>query len=274
MGLELTTEEQARFKTLERICVHGRAVFYMVGAALDEIKTKKYYESAGYKTFGEYCESIGFTRRHGNQLIFEAGVIDGLPESLRSLVGSESAARALAQIPEKLRPAVMLEAQAIAGERPVAAADVRRVLRPGPRPENPTAVKPEAPVRKPKPEPGPQDGTGLELPKEIRPLWEEAFRKVQPLLTALSTIKGELEKAKEDGDIIFVEMKGAGLADAIAQCKQIHTSLETARPYAVCPKCNGVLTAKCPVCRERGYVSKFYWNRNVPKETKDLRRGT
>lgn len=273
MGLELTMEEQARFKTLERICVHGRAVFYMVGAALDEIKTKRYFESAGYKTFGEYCESIGFTRRHGNQLIFEAGIVDSLPESIRGLVGSESAARALAQIPEKLRPVVMAEAQAIAGERPVAVADVRRVLRPAPRPENPAPAKPEAPVRKPKLEPSPRDGTGLELPKEIRSLWEEAFQKVQPLLTALATVKGELEKAKENGDIVFVEMKGAGLADAIAQCKQMHTSLETARPYAVCPKCNGVLTTKCPVCRERGYVSKFYWDRNVPKETKDLRKG-
>ena len=269
-----------RLETLEKICIHGRAIFFMVGVALEEIKFDELYKLKGFATFGEYCESIGYTKRHGNQLIFEANVVKDLPPELRELIGSEKAARELSKISPSLRPAVVAEAAAAASPgKPVTPSVIKRVSGPPPAPKNVTAGKPGSrepavPAQKtPKPEKGPIDGTGLEIPKETRGLWEDATNAAQEMLIWARSIRDNLKKAKSDDDIIFSELRGAGISDAIAKADQLYVSLETAKPYAVCPSCSGKLVEGCKTCRERGFISRFYWDHNIDPKVKKMREG-
>ena len=117
----LKPDQQKRFAILERTCIEGRAIFFMVGIALEEIKREQFYLSKGFKDFPSYCESIGYTRRHCEHLIVGAETIKLLPENLRETVQSERAARELSKIPPFLRPGVLIEVAKNVGKATAAA---------------------------------------------------------------------------------------------------------------------------------------------------------
>ena len=180
--------QQQRLELLEKICVDGRAVFFMVGCALEEIKRDELYKLRGFEKFGDYAESIGYTRRHCDQLIIDVEVVKDLPENLRVLIQSERAARELGTIPKALRLAV-IQAASAGGTKPVNRKEVKKFA-----PPKPPASKP-APPKSSKPAPKPpkanviKDGTGMEVPKEILPLWNR-MPEAQELLTYVASVIG------------------------------------------------------------------------------------
>ncbi|MCW5552149.1 MAG: ParB N-terminal domain-containing protein [Verrucomicrobiae bacterium] len=126
-----------------------------------------------------------------------------------------------------------------------------------------TAVKPQLP-------PPPSqvlDGTGWPIPTQLIPLWQRTDE-VQEMLTALSRVKGALRAAQENKDKLFAEVN---FSSALSQLDQAWTDIKTAKPFAVCPTCQGQLPDKCTLCKGRGLISEHRWNTCVTREDKEFR---
>lgn len=267
----LKPAEQARFELLEKVCIEGRVVFYMVGNSLTEIKEKRFFVARGFETFEEYAESIGYSKRYCNQLILDAAVLKSLPENLRELIKSERAARELAKIPEPLRGQVAVKATA-GGTKPATAASVKKS---SPPPRATVAKKIAPPARKPaaaKPgkAPAPKlqlDETGVEIPPDVQPLWDRGHEAHELMMYCQATIS-KLENFREAKDPLFTEVD---FNNDIANLKTVVTDLKRGIPFAVCPSCSGKMKDGCTSCKGRGFVSKFYWTQCVPEETRQLR---
>jgi hypothetical protein len=111
------------------------------------------------------------------------------------------------------------------------------------------------------------DGTGWPIPTHLIPLWQRAGE-VQELLTILSRVKGALRAAQEAKDKLFAEVS---FSSALSQLNQAWTDIQTAKPFAVCPTCQGQLPDNCTLCRGRGLVSEYRWNTCVTSEDKAFR---
>jgi hypothetical protein len=60
-------------------------------------------------------------------------------------------------------------------------------------------------------------------------------------------------------------------SSALSQLDQAWTDIKTAKPFAVCPTCQGQLPDKCTICRGRGLISEHRWNTCVTREDKEFR---
>src|SRR5512142_410991 len=89
------------------------------------------------------------------------------------------------------------------------------------------------------------------------------------MLTALSHVKGALRTAQENRDKLFAEVN---FSSALSQLDQAWTDIKTAKPFAVCPACQGQVPDQCTLCCGRGLISEFRWNTCVPREDKEFRQ--
>jgi len=278
------TKKLDRLNFLEKVCKDGRIIFMITGAALAEIKEQKLFELKGFKTFIDYAKSIGYTERYCNQLIVSSKATKELPESLQKFIQSESAARALSKIPESLRIEVAEKATE-KGTKPATAKSIKKSSPPAP-PAPPKAAPkvsllpendlpdedPEEEENEPTNEPSAilMDSTGLPVPPEIQPLWK-SFQEIEPMLNSISQIRSMLKKAKEESDLLFTEMD---LTNDQSILNQLYTDFKRAKPYAVCPSCQGIsvaLTKSCLTCKGRGFVSQFYWDNCITEEIRNFR---
>jgi uncharacterized ParB-like nuclease family protein len=111
------------------------------------------------------------------------------------------------------------------------------------------------------------DGTGWAIPTQLIPLWQRADE-VQEMLTTLSRVKGALRTAQDTKDKLFAEVN---FSSALSQLDQAWTDIKTAKPFAVCPTCQGQLPDHCTLCRGRGFISEHRWNTCVTREDKEFR---
>ena len=111
------------------------------------------------------------------------------------------------------------------------------------------------------------DGTGWPVPTQLIPLWQRADE-VQELLTILSRVKGALRAAQDGRDKLFGEVN---FSSALSHLEQAWTEIKTAKPFAVCPSCQGQLPDNCTLCRGRGLISEHRWNTCVTSEDKAFR---
>ena len=111
------------------------------------------------------------------------------------------------------------------------------------------------------------DGTGWPIPTQLIPLWQRAGE-AQELLTILSRVKGTLRKAQKEGDKLFAEVS---FSSALSQLDQAWADVKTAKPFAVCPACQGQVPDRCTLCRGRGLISEHRWNTCVTREDKKFR---
>lgn len=123
----ITLAESSRFVALEKIIERGQKTFVEVGTALAEIRDSKLYRS-DFDTFESYLKSKwGFEKRYAQYLIASAEVVHSLPEQKRTIVRTETQARALAKVPAPEREAVLEKAveKAESEERPLTAKDIK-----------------------------------------------------------------------------------------------------------------------------------------------------
>ncbi len=111
------------------------------------------------------------------------------------------------------------------------------------------------------------DATGWPIPTQLIPLWQRTDE-VQEMLTALSRVKGALRAAQDKRDRLFAEVN---FSSALSQLDQAWTDIKTAKPFAVCPTCQGQLPDKCTLCKGRGLISEHRWNTCVTREDKEFR---
>lgn len=234
-----------RLAELETVIARGQKTFIEVGLALAEIRDLRLYKRE-YSSFAEYCrEKWGWEKRYTNYVIAGAAAVKGLPEKVGTMVPTLRAGRELARVKPEERTGVV---QAIVDEgKPVTAAEIRRHL-----PPPPSQVL---------------DATGWPIPTQLIPLWQRT-NEVQEMLTTLSRVKGALRAAQENRDLLFAEVN---FSSALSQLDQAWYDVKTAKPFAVCPTCQGQLPEKCMLCKGRGLISEHRWNTCVTREDKGFR---
>jgi hypothetical protein len=254
--------DDQRLAELEKTIARGKKTFVEVGLALAEIRDLRLYRRE-YAGFDEYCRmKWGWAKAYANYVIRGADVVKSLPEKLATIVATETQARELAKIPAEDR-AEVLQALVDSGE-PVTAAAIKRQLPPVPaqsdngRPSGPSLPPPPALV---------VDATGWPIPTQLIPLWLRSWE-VQEMLTTLSRVKGALRTAQESKDPLFTEVL---FSSALSQLDQAWTDIKTAKPFAVCPTCQGQVPEQCRMCHGRGLISEFRWNTCVTREDKEFR---
>lgn len=130
---------------------------------------------------------------------------------------------------------------------------------PGPRPPAPTPAAKDT---------TPRDKTGCPIPPRIRALWEESDVIARECLSALSKLRGLVRQAQETKDPRFV---GVSFSSTMQGLDQAYGALECAKPYAVCPTCQGQTPDNCGTCHKKGMVSEFFWKTCVAEEMKQIR---
>jgi hypothetical protein len=275
----MSIRESQRLEELEKTIARGQKTFVEVGLALAEIRDSRLYKRE-YDSFREYCQKKwGWTRQHAYRLI-EAAPVGKCHMHVTSL----NQATELAKANPADRAGVV---QAIVDSgKAVTMAEIRRHLPPPPmQPRaangtegmnarngtngtNETDVPPgEVPAATPPPPSQVVDATGWPIPTQLIPLWNRSGE-VQEMLTVLSRVKGTLRSAQEKKDLLFAEVC---FSSALSQLDQAWTDIKTAKPFAVCPTCQGQLPDKCTLCRGRGLISEHRWNMCVPREDKEFR---
>lgn len=114
------------------------------------------------------------------------------------------------------------------------------------------------------------DSVGYPIPKALLPLWNRT-EEVQEILSTLSNIMGFLKKAQASEDVMYAEVN---FSAAIGDLDKAWTSIQTAKPYAVCTLCQGHPETQekgCRMCRGKGLISKYRWDRLATEEVKKLR---
>lgn len=111
------------------------------------------------------------------------------------------------------------------------------------------------------------DKTGFPIPDGLLEDWMRAETISKSVLDKISDVKCIVENGINEGDLIFTELHNPD----IAQIKSVFTTLKQLRPFAVCPKCNGI-RANCDLCKQKGFLSEFRWEQCVPSEMKVERR--
>jgi hypothetical protein len=256
--------ESQRLVELEKTIARGKKTFVEVGLALAEIRALRLYKSL-YGSFSEYCQKKwGWNKSYAYYMIDSAEVVKALPDKVSTMVDTERQARELGKVEPEQRAAV-LEA-VVAEGKPVTAKEIRKHLPPPPTQPNgaqgtlrPTLPPPPSQVL---------DGTGWPIPTQLIPLWQRAGE-VQEMLTVLSRIKGTLRAAQDNKDKLFAEVN---FSSALSQLDQAWYDIKTARPFAVCPTCQGQLPDQCTLCRGRGLISEHRWNTCVTREDKEFRQ--
>jgi hypothetical protein len=264
----MSVHESRRLAELEKVIARGKQTFVEVGLALAEIRDLRLYKRE-YGSFSEYCQKKwGWNKSYAYYMIDSAEVVKALPEKVSTIVDSEWTARELAKVPPAQRAGVV---QAVVDSgKPMSAAAIKRHLPPPPMVRRETHGKngrDGGNVPAPPPPSQVLDATGWPIPTHLIPLWQRAGE-VQEWLTTLSRLKGVLRSAQENRDMLYAEMH---FSSALAQAEQLWTDLKTARPFAVCPTCQGQVPDKCTLCRGRGLISEFRWNTCVTREDKEFR---
>jgi len=253
----MSIRESQRLAELEKTIARGKKTFVEVGLALAEIRDLRLYKRE-YGSFSEYCQAKwGWEKAHAYRLIDAAEVAKVSP--MGDKITNERAARELAKVEPDQRAGVI---QAVVAEgKPVTAAAIKRHLPP------PPMVRPSAKSAAPPPPSQVVDGTGWPIPTQLIPLWQRSDE-AQELLTILSRVKGALRTAQDKKDKLFAEVN---FSSALSQLDQAWTDIKTAKPFAVCPTCQGQLPDKCTLCRGRGLISEHRWNTCVTREDKEFR---
>lgn len=215
--------------------------------------------------------SVNMTRRHltDSQRAMVAAKIANMPshrpenKSVNLLTSQTKAAETLAISPSSVGAAVKVLRRAPKLAKQVAAGEISL---------NAAKKKLPPPPMKPKTTPPPPpskilDETGWPIPTQLIPLFRRS-QEVQDILTDLSAIKGKLRKAQESKDTLFAEVN---FSSALSQLDQAWTDIKTAKPYAVCPTCQGQLPDHCALCKGRGMISEHRWNTCVTREDKEFR---
>jgi hypothetical protein len=257
----MSVHESRRLAELEKVIARGKQTFVEVGLALAEIRDLRLYKRE-YAGFEEYCrEKWGWEKRYTQYVIAGAEAVKSLPEGMCTLVHHETAARELAKVEPAQRAGVVQEI--VNSGRPVTAAEIKRRLPPPPMQRRGA----NGSGRTAPPPPQVLDATGWPIPTQLIPLWQRAGE-VQEMLSAVSRVKGALRAAQENKDLLFAEVN---FSSALSHFDQGWYDVKTAKPFAVCPTCQGQLPDKCTLCKGRGLISEHRWNTCVTREDKEFR---
>lgn len=257
----LTTSNTQELNELENVLSREKGRWnFVAGSILGMIRDKKLYLSAGFKTFEEYLQKKWkIEESYASRLISSVKTLKEIPEGCQHLVPNERVARQLKDVTPEKRAAVLKTA---ASNGKVTASSVRvsavnldaYVSTPAPAKQK-TEIKDAVEL----------DRTGIPIPELAAVLWARS-QDAQDVMTIVTKLKSDL-KSKVD-DKLFHEVD---ISRCINLLTDVHDEIKRAKPYAVCPVCQGKLATKCAQCSGRGVISQFMWDNTVPIELKTMR---
>jgi len=262
---EATTSAPTRtLAQLKEIVTRNLNATIECGIALREIRDRDLWKDEA-DSFHHFCvDNWGVSRSRAYQLIDSAEIVAELSPAVSTAVDTERAARELKKAPAEAREEIIINAEKDKNGK-VTGPSVAKAVKEHAEKAVPVSA-PEAPKL--------FDRTGFEIPQPSPAIstWMRA-EEVQSMLTALSRIKGVVEKAcgnakVADNDVIYAEVGYAGL---VADLNSSYQQLKVALPFAVCPTCQGRVLSPCSTCSGRGMVSEFFWKHMVPEKTKEIR---
>ncbi len=113
-----------------------------------------------------------------------------------------------------------------------------------------------------------KDKLGFEIPAHIEALWQEAETTGRKIAGECHRIKMLVQKALERRDLAYREINQQTMIDL----ENVWRSLCLIIPYAVCPLCEAdERRFNCVACHQRGFMSKFRYDRCIPRDVKDAR---
>jgi len=107
----------------------------------------------------------------------------------------------------------------------------------------------------------PKDERGVTLPADKVDLWNRRDE-IGNLAKMVSVARVAIEKAQDKGDILF---RSINCSSAISHLNQAYADLSGAKPYCVCPMCQG---KGCRACKDTGLLGRFAFKQIVPREFK------
>lgn len=264
----LSRDECERLNKLREIIKAGLTEFVAVGSALKEIRDNSLWRASS-ATFMEFVKrEFALEKSHAYRLM-EAAEVKNSP--IGDMIANEAQARAIAQVPEEDRKAVLKEAKksedGITAKTIAAAAEV---------------ASPSEPEPKEKPEPSfvsndieeEKDKTGFPIPTALQKSYEHAHFAAKAVLQKITDLRSALKTATDnteakDNDIVWSAVNASALE---ANLSNAYTNLKRIEPYAVCTSCQGRAKSSCKLCRKRGFIDKFTWDNHVTPEVKELRK--
>lgn len=247
---------QLTLAQLKQIVSRNLSATIDAGRALKEIKDRELWKEEA-ESFQQFCvDNWGVSKQRAYQLMDSVEIVDSLPKEQSTAVDSERAARELKSVPAEARAAVVKDA---ASKGKVTGPAIKKAVQ---------AAKDANGA------PKLYDKTGFEIPQPspASSTWLRADE-IQEMLTALSKIKGRVERGCSPGDPknadpVYTEIN---LSAFMNDLTSTYGLLKVALPYAVCPTCQGRVLSPCSTCLGRGTVSEFYWKHKVPEKTKEIR---
>jgi len=114
-----------------------------------------------------------------------------------------------------------------------------------------------------------KDKTGYVLTAHALRFWNRTHE-VSAVVSQLSELSDLMTCRQKEQDLMYSEVN---FSAALSDLDKLITNIETAIPYAVCATCQGHPDTQkngCRMCKGKGLVSKFMWDK-VPQEIRKLR---
>ena len=152
-------------------------------------------------------------------------------------------------------------------------AEVEKPSKPKPESEKPAPDEKKAPAEKKAQRLTDKDSVGFIIPDYAMQFWSRT-NEAKELIAPLSMLASFLKEAQRHEDLMYAEVN---ISAALADLDKLMTNMATAIPYAVCTQCQGQPKAQpggsCRLCKGRGLISKFMWNR-VPESVRRMREAS
>ncbi len=112
----------------------------------------------------------------------------------------------------------------------------------------------------PAPPEDPKDSVGQVIPERLRGVFARAHE-VTERMGILSTMKGDVTRAQDAGDVLFYNLRHQGWNAAMENARR---ELHACVPYAVCVYCKG---KGCKACGTHGFIDAYRYD-HAAKELK------
>lgn len=267
MSAKYSDSDKEAFTRISEALINWRDATIDLAAVVSEAKEREIWKLK-YDSWNDFCQiECGITKQWANKLVLATKTMKEIADysppkvlQIRETTGNDfppdekkhlsvEAAAELAKIKPEIRREVLKQT---AASGPVTA---KRITS--------TAAAQPSPIQ----DVVELDRTGLPVPYDLLPLWRRASE-VQKHLTQLSDLRGTLRAAQEARDLLW---GGLSYSGALADAGKLYTSIECAKPYAVCPKCQGKVRERCVICKGRGLVSQYLWDSAISREDKAMR---
>lgn len=231
----LDAKESRTLRDNESIIERGLSTFYEVGAALLTIRDGRLYR-ATHKRFEDYCqERWKMARDYANKLIRASELAADLDTKV-SKPTSETHARPLAKLPREKRAEVWERAVETApienGQPKITAKHVEKVVAKELEPEKPKVFR---------------DKLKQEIPEKLHRVFE-AEDLFDTAVNESRSLASAIKNVSQSAAGKFLNITAVNRL-----IREIRTAIDDARPYALCPYCEG---RKCSACAQSGIVPK------------------